>query len=195
MLESMTRNRRPTRAEATDVANAILDGTDCVMLSEESAMGDYPIEAVEMLGKIARATEPNRKGRHFITTLKPQAANYKPDQVDMICISIELIITTMNTTAAVLVPTFSGYTALNLTRFRLPVWILAVSPNEQTCQNLIFSYGVCSLLETAPPEDWSEHAKRYVKQYQLTGTNILQTEGPSPLHAEKNHKMVIINLE
>nr|MDA3971028.1 pyruvate kinase [Desulfobulbaceae bacterium] len=70
MLESMTRNRRPTRAEATDVANAILDGTDCVMLSEESAMGDYPIEAINMLGKIARATEPNRKGRHFITTLR-----------------------------------------------------------------------------------------------------------------------------
>lgn len=60
MLESMVHNRRPTRAEVTDVANAILDGTDCVMLSEESAMGDYPVDAVKMLAGIARITEKSR---------------------------------------------------------------------------------------------------------------------------------------
>jgi pyruvate kinase len=60
MLESMIDHSRPTRAEATDVANAILDGTDCVMLSGESAMGRFPVESVRMLSKIAEATEPNR---------------------------------------------------------------------------------------------------------------------------------------
>ena len=60
MLESMTEHRRPTRAEATDVANAILDGTDAVMLSGESAMGKYPIDATLMLAEIASTTEPHR---------------------------------------------------------------------------------------------------------------------------------------
>ena len=61
MLESMITNKRPTRAEATDVSNAIINGTDCVMLSGESAMGDYPVESVTMLAKIATAVEPERR--------------------------------------------------------------------------------------------------------------------------------------
>ena len=77
MLESMVDHFRPTRAEATDVANAILDGTDCVMLSEESAMGKYPVEAVNMLSKIAVATEPYRFGNsHGTEESEPNAFAY-----------------------------------------------------------------------------------------------------------------------
>jgi pyruvate kinase len=70
MLESMVDNRRPTRAESTDVANAVIDGTDCVMLSEESAMGKYPVEAVAMLAKIAATTEPHRSRPDLTETLR-----------------------------------------------------------------------------------------------------------------------------
>jgi len=194
MLESMTSNRRPTRAEATDVANAILDGTDCVMLSEESAMGDYPLESVEMLAKIAAATEPHRRQRHLDSTLKQQATDFIPNAVDLIALSIENILETIESPAAVLTPTASGYTARSLTRFRLPVWILAVSGVKKTCRELAFSYGVHPILEGDHPTDWTTYARTYATDYGLEGGCIIQTEGPSPSHPATNHKMEIINL-
>ena len=194
MLESMTSNRRPTRAEATDVANAILDGTDCVMLSEESAMGDYPLESVEMLAKIATATEPHRRQRHFESTLKLQAKDYTPNAVDLLAVSIENILARINSPAAILSPTASGYTPRSLTRFRLPVWILAVSASKKTCRELMFSYGVFSILKEEHPHDWTEYARSYAAAYGLEGSCIIQTEGPSPDHPAANHKMEIIDL-
>jgi len=194
MLESMTGNRRPTRAESTDVANAILDGTDCVMLSEESAMGDYPLEAVQMLAKIAAATEPHRLHRHFEFVLKPQISDYKPDSVDLIARSIEKILTRVDSPAAVLAPTSSGYMARSLTRFRLPVWIIAITTSLTTCRNLMFSYGVFPILEESEPKDWGVRARGYVKSYGLKGTSLIKAEGPSPDHPDVNHKMEIIEL-
>jgi pyruvate kinase len=194
MLESMTSNRRPTRAEATDVANAILDGTDCVMLSEESAMGDYPLESVQMLAKIAAATEPHRLQRHLESTLKPQAKDYVPRRVDLIAVSIENILAKIDSPAAILAPTASGHTARSLTRFRVPVWILAISAAEKTCRELMFSYGVYPILYAEHPRDWSDLARRYVTDYGLVGNCVIQTEGPSPTHPSTNHKMEIIDL-
>ncbi len=194
MLESMTGNRRPTRAESTDVANAILDGTDCVMLSEESAMGDYPIEAVQMLVKIAVATEPHRRHRHFEFVLKPQTINYKPSTVDLIASSIENIFARVDSPAGVFAPTTSGYMARSLTRFRLPVWIIAISTSRKTCRDLMFSYGVYPMLEKNQPEDWADFARRYVETRGLKGTCFIKAEGPSLDHPNVNHKMEIIEL-
>jgi pyruvate kinase len=195
MLESMTANRRPTRAESTDVANAILDGTDCVMLSEESAMGDYPLESVQMLAKIAAAIEPHRLHRHSEFVLKPQAADYTPTIVDLIAVSIENILNKVDSPAGVLAPTTSGYMARSLTRFRLPVWIIAVSTSLKTCQDLMFSYGVFPMHEECKPENWVACARDYAKTHGFKGTCFIKAEGPSADHPDINHKMEIIELQ
>jgi pyruvate kinase len=135
MLESMTEHRRPTRAEATDVANAILDGTDAVMLSAESAVGRYPVEAVAMLAEIAAATEPHRPRPPMDMRLSDN-----PSLSDLIARSIHNAVQGLNP-AAVVVPTRSGSMARNVTRFRLPTWITAFSKEHATCQALQFSYG------------------------------------------------------
>ncbi len=194
MLESMTSNRRPTRAESTDVANAILDGTDCVMLSEESAMGSYPLESVKMLAKIAQATEPNRWRRHFDFILKPQTEDFSPTPVDLIAASIEHILLSVDSPAAVLAPTFSGLMARSLTRFRLPVWIIAVSTSRKTCRDLMFSYGVHSIREDTLPDNWESRVHEYAEMHNFTGSCIIKAEGPSAQHPDVNHKMEIIPL-
>jgi len=197
MLESMTRNRRPTRAESTDVANAILDGTDAVMLSEESAMGDYPLEAVEMLVKIAKAIEPARTLRHSESTLQPQGCDttlHKKSTVDFIAVSIENLLERVEEPAAVFTPTASGYTPRSVTRFRLPVWVFAISASHKTCQELQFSYGVHPIEETEHPKEWTEYAQKLIADHGLGGKCILQTEGPSPDHPHANNKIEIIPL-
>lgn len=193
MLESMTSNRRPTRAEATDVANAILDGTDCVMLSEESAMGRYPLEAVRMLTQIALATEPHRTRRSYQKTPE-QPIFTEIREVDYIASSVNSIVSQTDAVAAILAPTDSGLTARRLSRYRLPVWILATSSNKKTCRELLFSYGVFPIYEINHPADWTDYARDYAIKYQLKGSCIIQTEGPSPESPHRNHKMEIIDL-
>jgi pyruvate kinase len=195
MLESMTNNRRPTRAEATDVANAILDGTDCVMLSGESAMGKYPVEAVAMLARIAAAIEPHRvdyQSREAVKeTFDPESA---VSITDLIAFSVK---TTLNriSPAAVFVPTRTGTTARSLCRFRLPVWITAVSSQETTCQQLQFSYGVYPVHEPDHPEDWRIYAKGWLASHGVSGKLVVLTEGPSSRHPDANNRMEIIDLD
>ena len=142
MLVSMTTERIPKRAEVTDVANAILDGTDAVMLSEETAIGKYPVESVEMMAKIARTTEEYRESlgysrlRAWIDSL-PKRSTIKEaitrSIIDALCaIDIKYILT----------PTRTGLTPRLISRFKPKQWILAFSNNERVCNSLTFSYGV-----------------------------------------------------
>jgi pyruvate kinase len=189
MLESMTASRLPTRAEATDVANAVLDGTDAVMLSAESATGRFPVEAVNVLARIATATETYRPRRspapHFSST-------GDLDISDVISLSVENFLTHL-TPAAVLVPTRTGRTARMITRFKLPVWIVAASAEERVCQALQFSFGVHPE-HTPEPPDWNEFARDWVCQHQLPGEHVLLVAGPSPAHPHANHRLEDIRL-
>jgi pyruvate kinase len=193
MLESMTHTRRPTRAEATDVANAILDGTDCVMLSGESAMGEYPVDATAMLTKIAAAIEPHRT----IKPIKGKLVSRREDDdvhlEDLIALSVETTLERI-TPPTVIVPTRSGTTARSITRFRLPVWITAFSRYEKTCQDLMFSYGVLPIWGSEHPDDWKQWARNWLQTIGEVGNLVVLTEGPSKKHPHRNNRMEILDL-
>ena len=188
MLESMTSSRLPTRAEATDVANAILDGTDCVMLSGESAMGKYPEEAVTMLAKIAAYTEahrpPTRLGDLRALLRQPPLGGVTEAVAEV----VEQVLETVPC-AAVFVPTRTGTTARRISRFNPPVWIVALSRDPVVCQGLAFSYGVCPFTLADDPENWRDFAGRWLREHQVPSAVALLVAGPSPRHPDANHRL------
>ncbi len=193
MLESMTHSLRPSRAEATDVANAILDGTDCVMLSGESAMGEYPVDATAMLAKIAAAIEPHRTVYPIKGKLVSRREGDDLHLSDLIALSVETTLQRI-TPPTVIVPTRSGTTARSITRFRLPVWITAVSGFEKTCDDLMFSYGILPICEPDHPDDWKQWARKWLQTTGEAGHLVVLTEGPSKKHPHRNNRMEILDL-
>ncbi len=189
MLESMVASRLPTRAEATDVANAILDGTDCVMLSGESAMGRFPEEAVAMLAAIAAATEAHHGA---LAPAGPRPA--RPTcAAEAIASVVEHAIETVPC-AAVFVPTRTGTTARMISRFNPPVWIVALSPDHQVCQGLAFCAGVHPVELTQEPDDWTDWMRRWLREQQLPGTIAMLAAGPSPRNPHANHRIEFIRV-
>jgi len=192
MLESMIDNARPTRAEASDVANAVYDGTDAVMLSGESAMGRFPVEAVSMLARIAATVEPYRPAawaREQLLAVSRAAASLE----DVVAYSVESTVERIGA-AAVVVPTRGGTTVRSLTRFRLPVWIVAVCDAEAVCQHLQFSYGVEAVHEPDTPEDWKAFARAWLAARGLDGRRVVLAAGPSARHPEASHRMEVLDL-
>lgn len=193
MLESMVDNRLPTRAEATDVANAILDGTDCVMLSGESAMGRFPEEAVTMLAKIAAFTEAHRPRTNLAAKrdlLENQDSTNVADRMGA------LTEHALNTVAcdAVLVPTRSGTTARIISRCKPPVWIVAPSGDSRVCQGLAFSYGVHAVDFEDEPPDWREYATQWFGEHGVTARRVMLVAGPSPRNPNANHRIELMRL-
>lgn len=154
MLESMIENIRPTRAEATDVANAIIDGTDAVMLSAETAVGRYPVETVRTMVRIARSTEAWRSNTKEGLTLMKKALNrMNPGVEDMISMQVNDALQVLPV-RYVVTPTVSGKTARNVSRFRPDRWILAFSRNPQTCEQLALQYAVHPTYVRELKGDW-----------------------------------------
>jgi pyruvate kinase len=193
MLESMMSHRLPTRAEATDVANAILDGTDAVMLSAESATGSFPVESVAMLASIAAAVDPVRTRIHAEEVYRAAGspADVGPEQ--LVAAGVEATLAYTNP-AAVFVPTLSGASARRMSRHRLPVWTVAVSPNPDTCQKLQFSYGVLPVCDPAAPDVWSEYMRSWTKEHGLPGRVAILVAGPWPQDPKANHRVEIVDL-
>jgi pyruvate kinase len=152
MLQRMVDNPRPTRAEATDVANAILDGTDAVMLSEETAAGNYPAEAVMMMDRIARSAEG------ALDELKFENIPVEGNSNDAISRSAYFIAKEIGA-AAIIAPTWSGSTACRVARFRPRQPILAVTPNEAVLNFLSLCWGVIPM--PIPPSDTMDEVIHY----------------------------------
>ncbi|MDI9546489.1 MAG: pyruvate kinase [Chloroflexota bacterium] len=195
MLESMTIHSRPTRAEATDVANAILDGTDCLMLSGETAIGQYPVESVQMMADIAKYTETNRP-RNMVADLLEEAMNKDEqiDQRDLLAVSINSAVRKLRP-AIVFAPTVSGETARRVARFHLPIWIVAASPYEATAQRLQFTYGVCPEYLPMRPDNWEMYVRNWVQRNAVAGDLALLTRGASAHHRFGANILELIDLD
>jgi pyruvate kinase len=141
MLASMVTARRPTRAEVTDVANAIYDGTDAVMLSEETAVGQNPVEAVRVMDRIARATEPDLRYGEWLFTRTDQATQDVADSVAQGAVGAVYRLGLK----ALVVPTNSGRTARLVSAHRPNVPVLAVSPRIETVRRLSLLSGVTAV--------------------------------------------------
>jgi len=181
MLDSMIRNPRPTRAEVTDVANAVYDGTDAVMLSGETAQGKYPVEALQMMVHIVENTEEHLD---YETLLK------KAEEHRMKSTSSALghaTVTTANNLGAkcIITPSVSGATARVVSKFKPRTEIIGVTPNEATLRRMQIYWGVRPLksIEFSTTEDICNGAIELIcaKQIAESGDIIVLTAGiPSP---------------
>ena len=156
MLESMIEQPLPTRAEASDVANAIIDGTDAVMLSGETAVGQYPTEAVEMMAKIANNVETSNLG-HFNQVPKINDDVYELDSQAIASAVIKMIPEVE--IAAIVALTRTGYTAKLLSKSKPTIPIISISDDERVCRRLNLFWGVYPYKMTLHPNFTEEMLK------------------------------------
>ncbi len=177
MLESMITNPRPTRAEISVVANAVYDGTSCIMLSGESAAGKYPVEAVRTMASIAEYTEQHTDYKQrFLST-----EYLGKDNLDSISHAVCSMAMDLNA-KAIVVCSVSGKTAMLVSRFRTPVDIIGMTTDPKIWRRLSMSWGVTPVLaENFPSMDvmfyFAQNAAKKVLKLK-SGDNILLTGGP-----------------
>ncbi|MGC8611133.1 MAG: pyruvate kinase [Athalassotoga sp.] len=177
MLESMVENPRPTRAEITDIANAVLDGTDAVMLSEETTIGKYPLQAVQFMDKI---TQKSEKYLELSENTRASILQKNKNISDAIAysswhLSIEL------ETSVIIASTFSGYTARHVSRFRPSAVVFAPTPKEETYHRMSLIWGVVPTLidRVESTDEMIENSIRELLGMGLAnpGENVIITAG------------------
>lgn len=190
MLESMQENPRPTRAEVSDVANAIYDGTDAIMLSGESAQGKYPEEAVRVMKKIAIKTEASLD---YNSIFKKAIKTAAQDTSEAICVSVAEIANKFNV-KAIIAFTESGFTARKMSRYRPVCPIIAATPRGETMRKLSLHWGVtttkCKHMDTT--EGLLNLAEIIAKEHGVeSGEQILVTGGTPGVQGQTNYLQLI----
>ena len=181
MLDSMIRNPRPTRAEVGDVANAVYDGTDAVMLSGETAQGKYPVEALKMMVHIVESTEQHLDYKEMLE----KAGAHRMRNASS-ALAYATVTTARNLKAAcIITPTVSGATARVVSKFKPKTEIIGISPNEDTLRRMQIYWGVrpyCSINANSTDEICSSALDLVrAKQIAETGDTVVLTAGiPSP---------------
>lgn len=191
MMESMITSPRPTRAEASDVANAILDGSDAIMLSGESAIGKYPVESVNYMNKIAIATEATIDYLHKLKEHEKQSTKSKSDAIGA-CISQCCI--TLQNVSAILAFTETGGTAKRLCKYRPKAMILACTDSPATCRKLSYYFGVQPVIsnyvnDISMCDDIAIEVSKSVDIKE--GSNIIITSGFGQKHGVTNTIRII----
>ena len=165
MLDSMQRNPRPTRAEASDVANAIFDGTDAIMLSGETAAGQYPVESVKMMATIATRVE---RSLVYQDIFRKRIEEVSPSIADAICQSVAHTALSLDV-VAIVAPTESGHTAKMISKYRPKSPIIAVSADDRVCRKLALVWGVQAYLAQDPVYSTDEMLEGAIQASKETG--------------------------
>jgi len=177
MLASMELNPKPTRAEASDVANAILDGTSAVMLSGETAVGKYPVEAVSTMATIARRAEASLNEYGYLQRIKPHPSNVVTEAISQAAVSMSAHLKA----AAIISLTETGFTSRLISKYRPEIPILALTSSTTVARKLSMNWGVIPILYDGEPTDRRrlDYAVKRAKTlgYLKTGDIVVSTSG------------------
>jgi pyruvate kinase len=179
MLDSMERNLNPTRAETSDVANAILDGTSAVMLSGETAVGKYPVQAVTTMASLAMHTEASLREYGYLQKIIPHASNVVTEAVSQ---AVNTMALHLNVPVIVTL-TETGFTSRMISRYRPECPIIAITSSVKVVRTLAMNWGVIPLLYTGEPADEAkiDFSISKVKELGLAqdGDNVIVAHGHS----------------
>jgi len=177
MLESMLHSARPTRAEVSDIANAILDGADALMLSGETAIGEFPLQALQVMDRVAREVEKSLDHSRLLAERSALPCSTITDAISQACGQIAAGLKA----AAIITSTSTGHTAAMVSRLRPAVPLLAITPDERTLHRLTLWWGVQPLLvrKTKSSDEMTKIALQAARQsgFVRPGDRVLITAG------------------